>query len=86
MERSNDFNNQIMQTEEYIICINDETKVNKVTKEEKIHACKLREVECQESLMKRKLNKFCYSCILKEKNGVFVLEMHFVGFFMLMMI
>jgi hypothetical protein len=30
MERSNDFNNQIMQTEEYIICINDETQVNQV--------------------------------------------------------
>jgi hypothetical protein len=30
MERSNEFNNQIMQIKEYIICINDETKVNQL--------------------------------------------------------
>jgi len=30
MERSNDFNNYTMQIEEYIICINDEIKVNQV--------------------------------------------------------
>jgi hypothetical protein len=33
MERSNDFNNYTMQMEEYIICINDEIKVNQVREE-----------------------------------------------------
>jgi hypothetical protein len=34
-----------MQIEEYIICINDETKVIQ-GKKKKIQACKLKEVEC----------------------------------------
>ncbi len=29
-EGSNEFNNQTMQSEEYIICINDEIKINQV--------------------------------------------------------
>jgi hypothetical protein len=33
MEGSNDFNNQMMQTEKYIICIDDKTKVNQVREE-----------------------------------------------------
>jgi hypothetical protein len=33
MERSNEFNNQTMQTEKYIICINDETEVNQIKEE-----------------------------------------------------
>jgi hypothetical protein len=33
MERSTDFNNQMMQIEKYIICINDEIKVNQVREE-----------------------------------------------------
>jgi hypothetical protein len=33
MERLIDFNNQILQTKKYIICINDETKVNQVKEE-----------------------------------------------------
>jgi hypothetical protein len=66
MEGSNEFNNHTMQIEEYIICINDETKINQ-GKKEKIQACKVKEVECQENLMKRKLNGFCNSNKLKEK-------------------
>jgi hypothetical protein len=33
MERSNEFNNQTMQTEKYTICINDETEINQVKEE-----------------------------------------------------
>jgi hypothetical protein len=33
MERSNEFNNQTMQIEIYIICINDETELNQVREE-----------------------------------------------------
>jgi len=36
--------------------------------------------------MKRKLNKFYNSCKLKEKNGVLIIEMHFVGLFIVLMI
>jgi hypothetical protein len=35
MEGSNEFNNQTMQIEEYIICINDEIKVNQEREERK---------------------------------------------------
>jgi hypothetical protein len=42
MEGSNEFNNQIMQTEKYIIFINDETEVNQIREERKIQACKLK--------------------------------------------
>jgi hypothetical protein len=34
MEGPNEFNNQTMQIEEYIICINDETKINQVRERE----------------------------------------------------
>ncbi len=67
MEGSNEFNNHTMQTEKYIICINDETEVNQVRKKEKIQACKLKEVKCQKNLMKKQLNGFCNSNKLKEK-------------------
>jgi hypothetical protein len=33
MEASNEFNNQTMHIEEYIVCINDETKINQVREE-----------------------------------------------------
>jgi hypothetical protein len=33
MGGSNAFNNQTIQTEEYIVCINDETKINRVREE-----------------------------------------------------
>jgi hypothetical protein len=33
MERSNEYDNQTMQNEEYIICRNDETKVDQVMEE-----------------------------------------------------
>jgi hypothetical protein len=33
MEGSNEFNNQTMQIEKYIICINDEIEVNQVKEE-----------------------------------------------------
>jgi REP element-mobilizing transposase RayT len=33
MEASNEFNNQTLQTEEYIVCINDEIKINQVREE-----------------------------------------------------
>jgi hypothetical protein len=36
MKGSNEFNNQTMQSEEYIICINDEIKVNQVREESEI--------------------------------------------------
>jgi hypothetical protein len=35
--------------------------------------------------MKRKLNKFCNNCKLEEKIGVFIIEMHFVGLFIVLM-
>jgi hypothetical protein len=35
MEGSNEFNNQIMQTEKYIIFINDEIEVNQIREERK---------------------------------------------------
>jgi hypothetical protein len=34
MEGSNEFNNQTMQIEKYIICINDEIKINQVRERE----------------------------------------------------
>ncbi len=33
MKGSNEFNNQTMQIEEYIICINDDTDVNQIREE-----------------------------------------------------
>jgi hypothetical protein len=33
MERSNEFNNQTIQIEKHIICINDEIEVNQIRKE-----------------------------------------------------
>jgi hypothetical protein len=42
MEGSNEFNNQKMQIEKHIICINDETEVNEVMEEREIQACKLK--------------------------------------------
>jgi hypothetical protein len=36
--------------------------------------------------MKKKLNKLCTSCKLKEKNGIFIIEMHFVDLFIVLMI
>jgi hypothetical protein len=58
MEGSNEFNNQTMQTKEYIICINDETEIKQILQQ----------------------------CKLKDKNGIFIIKMHFVGLFIVLMI
>jgi hypothetical protein len=36
--------------------------------------------------MKRNLNTFCKSSKFKEKNGILIVEMHFIGFFIALMI
>jgi len=63
----------------YIICINDEIEINQLREERENPTLQTKEIEHQENLMKRKLNKFCNICKLKEKNGILIIEMHFVG-------
>jgi hypothetical protein len=81
MERSNEFNNQTMQIEKYIICINDEIEVNQVREEIKNPSLQIEVSRVSREFDEKKLNKFCNNCKFKEKNGILIIEMHFVGLF-----
>jgi hypothetical protein len=57
-----------MQNEEHIMCINDETKIDYIMEgRELIQAYKLKSMEFQENVMKRRLNTFCNNYKFKEK-------------------
>jgi hypothetical protein len=57
--RSNEYNNQTIQNEKNIICINDETKVHQVLEE--------KENPSLQTKVKKRLNTFCNSFKIKEK-------------------
>jgi hypothetical protein len=73
MEGSNEFYNQTLQIEKYIICINEETEVNQIREKSENPS-----LQTKVNRVSRKSNE--------EKNGVFIIEMHFVGPFIVLMI
>ncbi len=56
-----------MQIEEYIICINDEIKVNQVNEERENPSLQTKVSRVLREFNEKKTNKFCNSCILKKK-------------------
>jgi hypothetical protein len=57
MEGSNEYNNQKMQNEDHIICINDEIEVDQVMEE--------RENQSLQTEINKRLTTFCNNCNFK---------------------
>ncbi len=74
-----------MQIEKYIIWINDEIEVNQVGEESENPSLQTKVSRVSRKFDERKLNKVCNSYKFKEKNGVLIIEMHFVSLFIMLM-
>jgi len=87
-KRSNEYDNQTMQNEKHIICINDEIEVGQVMQERENPTLQIKisriGKEC-DKIDEKKTKHILQHLHIQKKNGILIIEMLFIGPFIVLM-